>query len=123
MLFPTPFPLQHSPPPPSKKLVLMQAAYLQAGPRVVLGFDRAIDIRSLDGSQITVVDGLHTSLSYVATGAADLVDPQTVRIVLNDIGPATGIGVTLTASAATGIIARDDGGTWPGVAGLILPWP
>jgi len=27
------------------------------------------------------------------------------------------------ATAATGIVAVDDGGTWPGVTGLVLPFP
>ena len=31
--------------------------------------------------------------------------------------------ITLTASAGTGIVATDDGGTWEGVEGLQLPYP
>jgi hypothetical protein len=29
----------------------------------------------------------------------------------------------LDATAATGIVAVDDGGTWPGVSALPLPYP
>ena len=90
---------------------------------VSLTFDRAIDIAALDGGQITVDDGAVAGILYAATGVATLTDPQTVRIELVEIGLSSGPGTRLTASAASGIAAVDDGGTWGGVADLELPFP
>ena len=54
---------------------------------------------------------------------AELVNPTTVRVALNAIGGAMTPGVHLTAGAANGIVAADDGGAWAGVVELALPWP
>jgi len=90
---------------------------------VSLTFDRPIDIAALAGGQITVDDGAVAGVLYAATGVATLTDPQTVRIELIEIGLSTGPGTRLTASAASGIAAVDDGGTWGGAADLSLPFP
>jgi hypothetical protein len=90
---------------------------------VVLTFDRAIDIAGLDGAQITVNDGVYVGSVFAATGAATMLTPASVRIVLEPIGEAEIGAVTLTASAASGIVAVDDGGTWAGVTALGLPFP
>jgi hypothetical protein len=109
--------------PPPAALVLASASYDFNGPSVMLEFDRAIDIAGLDGAQISVNDGAFTGLIFAATGPAMLVDPQTVEIDLVSTGPSAGIDVRLTASAASGIVAVNDGGTWPGVMNLVLPFP
>ena len=90
---------------------------------VSLTFDRPIDIGALAGGQITVDDGAVAGILYAATGVATLTDPQTVRIELVEIGLSGGPGTRLTASAASGIVAVDDGGTWGGVSELELPFP
>jgi hypothetical protein len=59
---------------------------------------------------------------YVGTGVASLPGPASVVIALAEDGSAEG-PTALTATAATGIVAADDGGTWAGVGGLELPYP
>ena len=67
------------------------------------------------------------SVATSALGAAGAITPNvsplTVRLGLVGVGEATGSGVTLSAGAGNGIIAQDDGGAWPGVADVELPWP
>ena len=46
-----------------------------------------------------------------------------VVIAMIDTGPASGTAETLSATASTGIVASDDGGTWAGVSELGLPFP
>jgi hypothetical protein len=63
------------------------------------------------------------SSDVIFSGGAFLVTPTTVEIFLVDPTPASGTGTTLAVTAASGIVAIDDGGTWTGVAGLPLPFP
>jgi hypothetical protein len=42
---------------------------------------------------------------------------------MNPIGEAEIGAVTLTATAETGIVAVDDGGTWAGAVNQTLPFP
>ena len=111
-----------TPTPPPAALTLVAATYEEVV-SVSLTFDRAIDIGALAGGQITVDDGAVAGILYAATGVATLTDPQTVRIELSEIGLSSGPGTQLNASAASGIVAVDDGGTWGGVADLELPFP
>jgi hypothetical protein len=90
---------------------------------VVLTFDRAIDIAGLDGAQITVNDGVYVGSVFAATGAATMLTPASVRITMNPIGEAELGAVTLSASATSGIVAVDDGGTWSGAVDEPLPFP
>jgi len=46
-----------------------------------------------------------------------------VSVNLQVVGEPTGALTTLTASAATGIVAVDDGGTWAGTTNTELPFP
>jgi hypothetical protein len=103
-------------------LTLVSATY-QFGDYVRLTFDRAIDIGSLAAGQVVVDDGEFVGQKLVGQGAGTLVEPAIVQIALADDGEASGSDVRLTASAATGIAAADDGGTWAGVADLELPFP
>ena len=114
------FPLANAPP---LALTLVSASYAQGALQVTLEFDRAIDIAGLVGSQITVDDGQFNARAYQATGAASLVNASTVQIGLVQTGLSAGFDVRLTATALTGIAAVDDGGLWPGVTELVLPWP
>jgi hypothetical protein len=54
---------------------------------------------------------------------ATMLTPASVRIFMNPIGEAEVGAVTLSASAASGIVAVDDGGTWSGASALALPFP
>jgi hypothetical protein len=109
---------------PGQELILEAAAYEEGDENaIVLTFDRAIDVAGLDGTQITVNDGLYVGSVFAATGAVTMLSPASVRIVMNPVGEAEIGAVTLTASAASGIVAVDDGGTWAGVTALGLPFP
>src|SRR4051812_46698183 len=110
-------------PPGPVALTLVSATYV-AGMSIELTFDRAIDIDALVGSQITVDDSAPLNIRFVATGAASLAGPAAVLIELEE-GESWfgGSGIHLNASAATGIVAADDGGAWAGVTNLALPFP
>ncbi len=103
-------------------LNLVGAEYV-AGATITLTFDRAIDIAGLVGNQIVVDDGANTGVIWEAIGAATLLGPAIVRIGLTDLGGSSIADTVLDASAATGIVAVDDGGTWDGVTNLVLPFP
>jgi hypothetical protein len=111
-----------SPPTPPVALNLVSATYEEVV-SVSLTFDRPIDIAGLDGAQITVDDGAVAGILYAATGVATLTDPQTVRIELVEVGVSGDPGTRLNASAASGIVAVGDGGTWAGVSDVELPFP
>jgi hypothetical protein len=113
--------------PPARvlPLSLVQATYLsggEGGPAIRLAFDRAIDVSGLVGTQIVIADGSINGLRYDAQGDLTVIDPQTIEIGLVDIESWAGPDVRLTASAASGIVAADDGGTWAGVTNLMLPF-
>ena len=93
------------------------------GPTLRLGFDRAINAGSLHGNQITVDDGANLGLKFAATGEAGLEGPSELAVILVEIDNASQEHIILNASSATGIFAVDDGGTWPGVTNLSLPFP
>ena len=109
-----------SSPPPA---ALTLASAIETEGVLTLAFDRAIDIGALDGSQIIVDDGAITGTQWQAVGAATLIDPATVEIGLVEVGPWAGPDMRLSATAGTGIVAADDGGTWAGVSDLELPFP
>jgi hypothetical protein len=107
-----------------QELMLESAAYEEGEENaVVLTFDRAIDIAGLNGTQITVNDGVYVGSVFAATGAVTMLTPASVRIMMNPIGEAEVGAVTLSASAASGIVAVDDGGTWSGATAEPLPFP
>jgi hypothetical protein len=104
-------------------LTLVAATYDKDAPFVDLAFDRAIDIDAMDVTQIIVDDDVFTGSRLVGFETAVLVNPTTVRVPLNPIDGAMHPDIHLTASAASGIVAVDDGGTWAGADVLALPFP
>ena len=108
---------------PPAALVLVAAVYDKDAYTLTLTFDRPISIADYDGDAITVNDDAQMGLSFDATGSAAVTSPDTAVLGLVEVGPSTGSGQTLTASAGTGIVAADDGGTWAGVSALSLPFP
>ena len=68
-------------------------------------------------------DDTQMSLSFDATGGATITTPDTIVLALTEIGVSTGPGQTFSASADTGIVAVDDGGTWAGAVNQGLPFP
>ncbi|HEV2293361.1 MAG TPA: hypothetical protein VGR35_05865 [Tepidisphaeraceae bacterium] len=111
-----------SPPVPPAALVLVAAELDLGGPWVTLTFDRAIDVAGFVGSAIVVEDETAVT-TFQGIVPATLIGPTAVRIDLSDFDPYSGAGSFLTASAGSGIVAVDDGGTWAGVTELVLPFP
>jgi hypothetical protein len=111
-------------PPPVAPLVLVAAAYDGVGLTVTLTFDRAVDVGGWDGSQVVVADAVTNLARYAATGTVTLLAPAVVRAGLAFVEAfADPFGVFLDATADSGVVAQDDGGTWAGANGLELPWP
>ena len=103
-------------------LTLVAVAY-EPGVAVELTFDRAIDIGAIDAQLITVDDAADTALTYDGGGgAATLVSPTTVRVLLSFTGGSVGAGIRLSAAAGNGIVAVDDGVTWAGATDLVIPF-
>jgi hypothetical protein len=108
---------------PPVALTLVSASYDTDEFSVTLAFDRAVDATGLDASAITLQDGEFAVGSFVGSGPATVVNPTTIKVFLEEIGGPTVNDVELSATALTGIVAVDDGGTWGGVTGLVLPFP
>src|SRR5215207_7359652 len=102
--------------------VLVAAEYIDAFPGVVVTFDRAVDALGLDPASITVNDA---SNEWQLSGAGPVVvlSPTSARLMLVVTAASIGPDTTLTATAANGIVAADDGAAWAGVAELVLPFP
>jgi hypothetical protein len=114
-----------APPPPPLALALVAATYDEVNLQLVLTFDRAVDLAGFDGSAFMVGDPTFNHTAYDGTGGPPSLDaPAIVRVYLNPTGPYFSTEVDLEVSGASGIVAVDDGGTWPGTPGLIfLPYP
>ena len=109
--------------PPPAPLVLVAAAFSE-DETLTLTFDRAISVAGLDGTQVVVDDADLVGNRYDASGGSvTVLSPASVRLAMTVIGLYTQSGVHLTASASSGIVAVDDGGTWAGVTDLALPFP
>ena len=111
-----------APKTPPQTLTLISASYDENEAVLTLAFDRAVDASPLVAAQVTVYDGSINMDAYAGIGAASILSPTTIQITLTITGPASEAPVTLTASALTGIVAVDDGGTWAGVSELGLPF-
>jgi hypothetical protein len=104
-------------------LVLVSATYDIETESVVLAFDRAVDAAAYDPAQITVQDGIYAGGLFGGSGPASVINPTTIEVSLEQIGSPTVPDVELSATALTGIVAVEDGGTWAGVTNLVLPFP
>ena len=109
--------LQVAPPAP---LVLVAAAY-DAGTLVDLTFDRPIDVTALIPDAFIIFDG-PSNLQYVGEGAPTVMSPTRFLLPLVEAGATGGAQVLLTVQTLNGIVAAD-GGTFPGLAGVVLPYP
>jgi hypothetical protein len=112
-----------APAPPPVALTLVSAVYDHSTVVLTLQFDRAIDIAGLVGTAIVVNDGFYAQISLNAVGAASLIGPATLQVHMIFVGPYIPIEEKMTATAMSGIVAVDDGGTWDGVTNLTLPFP
>ena len=101
-------------------LTLVAASYNEAS-WVRVSFDRAISIGAINPSQITVRDGSMDGQIFVGVSAT-LISPVMVEIALAAVEPFSDEYVALYATATTGILAVNNGGTWAGVNELVLPF-
>jgi hypothetical protein len=108
---------------PPAALTLVSATYDIETESVTLAFDRAVDASAYDPAAITVQDGLYAGGLFVGSDPATVINPTTIQVFLEQIGSPTVSDVELSATAGTGIVAADDGGTWGGVTALVLPYP
>ena len=113
---------QPQPTPPGVPLALDEAEYDPDTTTLRLVFSRAIDISGLVGSAFVVADGVVQGYRF-HVASATLDGPATMVAQLAEFTGEAEPVITLTASAGTGIVATDDGGTWEGVEGLQLPYP
>jgi hypothetical protein len=111
-----------APRPVAAALVLIAASYDPDGLELFLTFDRAGDIAAIDLAAFVIVDGLNAR-QLVASGIAAYTDPTQPVLLLSETGEYIGADTLLTAGGDNGIVAVDDGGTWAGVSGLVLPFP
>ena len=102
--------------------MLVSATY-DVGTSVRLTFDRAINIAGLNALAFSVDDAADSGNAYSGGGGAILAGAASVDVFLVDPTPPVGPGTTLSVTAANGIVASGDGGTWPGVLDLPLPFP
>ena len=108
--------------PPPAALVLVSGMYISAA-SIRLTFDRAIDIAAIDTTVFVVNDNDDVGEKFEGQNAATLLSLTTVEIDLVPAGGPSGSGITLTASAANGIVAADDGAAWAGVVDFPLNVP
>src|SRR4051794_32272413 len=101
--------------PAAVALTLVAASYDENVAVLTLTFDRAVDIAGLDPSAITVKDGALNQAIYPGTAEVTLINPTTFSIGLTVVDDYDSEETPLTATSATGIVAINDGGTWPGV--------
>jgi len=88
-----------------------------------LQFDRAIDISGLNADAIRLKDGVTTNSVLEPYPPVTVVDETTLTMGVLDIEPYAGSDVLLNVAADNGIVAVDDGGTFPGVTDLPVPFP
>jgi hypothetical protein len=115
-------PRTQTPPAPSQTLVLVSASYDESVPALFLTFDRAIDASAFVAAQVIVNDGSIAPGIWGGVGPAGILGPTQIAISLERLGDAPLAPVTLTATALTGLVAVDDGGTWAGVSDVGLPF-
>jgi hypothetical protein len=110
------------PAPPLQTLVLVEAIYDEGSLTLFLTFDRAVDASAFVAGQVTVIDGVFNATKFGGVGAATILSPTQIGVALEWVDDAEPGVITLSASALTGIVAVDDGGTWAGVSDVGLPY-
>ena len=112
-----------STPPPGAPLTLVAGVYLAGTYRLLLTFDRAVDVTAFNGTVVFVDDPVDNDERLDGTGGATLTAPETVEVALVGIAGGSGTQVLLDAAANNGIVAADDGGAWAGVTDYVLQVP
>jgi hypothetical protein len=103
-------------------LTLVAASFDAGTSALSLTFDRAVDFEGIVPAQFVVFDG-GQDVEWGGTATVWQTTVENVSIAMIENGEFTGEGVTLSVGAANGLVAVDDGGTWAGVSGLVLPFP
>jgi hypothetical protein len=62
-------------------------------------------------------------IQWEGQGSVTLVDPSTVEVGMFEVQAQAFPDTRLSATAPTGIVEADGGEAWPGVSGLLLPFP
>ena len=106
---------------PPAPLTLVSASFDPDGPEVYLTFDREIDTTGLVVGAFVVDDG-PDGHQLVGFEEPVFVSPTEVSVLMHITGSASGDDVVLNVAAGNGIVAVDDGGTWAGVSGVVLPF-
>src|SRR5260221_11387046 len=107
---------------PLQTLVLVSASYDESVPAVFLTFDRAVDAGGFVAAQVIVNDGSIAPGIWGGVGLAGILSPVQIAVTLERLGDAPVGPVMLSATALTGLVAVDDGGTWAGVSDVGLPF-
>jgi hypothetical protein len=107
---------------PLQTLVLVSASYDETVPMVFLTFDRPVNALAMVVSAVTVNDGSIAPGLYGGAGVPGIESPTVISVVLARLGDTPVGPVMLNATALTGIVAVDDGGTWAGVTDVGLPF-
>jgi hypothetical protein len=102
--------------------MLVSANYDETVPILSLVFDREIDASGFVASQVVVHDGSINMGVYGGVGPAIIEAPSRFSVALTRLADAPLAPTTLSATALTGLVAVDDGGTWAGVSDVGLPF-
>lgn len=105
-----------------RALRLVAATYDSVSHIVQLTFDRAVSLTGADPAQF-LVDESDTGNRYRGSGAPTLLAPAVVRVTLAPSGPVIVPQTVLIAGPDTHLAAVNDGGTWAGASGVVLPFP
>lgn len=111
-------------PPP---LTLLEGIYipddgsLQA--TLTLAFNRAIDASGYLNEAIMVRDGVSRLRLLIPNGGLEMLEPQRVLFILDELDGTPAGDVILDATSLSGIVAADDGSPWAGADNLVLPFP
>ena len=103
-------------------LTLVSSYYDDTVLEVYMTFDRSIDASGYQPGAFVLVDGDINNQTYVGNEYEVVLGGTTLRIQLTVMGSASGPDVELSVASGNGIVAADDGATWAGVSGLVLPF-
>jgi hypothetical protein len=103
-------------------LTLVAARYDPVELSVLLTFDRPVNVDAFVPTSVVLYDGPTNHLHYDGA-TAELAGSTGVSISLAALGGTIhGSVVELIVQAANGIVAVNDGGTWPGTGGIAQPY-
>jgi uncharacterized protein (DUF2141 family) len=108
--------------PTAPPLTLVSADYNESDATLTLQFDRAINSAGINTAAFTLHDGLYDNTTYHGASSVTVINPTTIQLSLIAVGSYSVAVVTMDATPNSGIVAMNNGGTWPGATNLILPF-